>query len=102
MSNGRADPDRELRLLGELCRSLARLGLGVQIRDARPGLTVTRSRDAAEGSTAYVTLSPSGTRFVWRRVDDNHPASDIDGAAQRIAVFVGEQAPGAGVQGAGS
>jgi hypothetical protein len=102
MSNGRADPDRELRLLGELCRSLARLGLGVQIRDARPGLTVTRSRDAAEGSTAYVTLSPSGTHFVWRRVDDNHPASDIEGTARQIAVFVREQAMGPDAQGAGS
>jgi hypothetical protein len=102
MSNGGADPDRELRLLSELCRSLARLGLGVQIRDARPGLTITRSWDATEGSTAYVTLSPSGTRFVWRRVDDSHPASDIEGAARQIAVFVRKQAPGAGAQGAGS
>jgi hypothetical protein len=88
--------DRELVALGQLCRSLAKLGFGVQLRDALPGLTVTRSQDTAEGTAAYVVISRSGHRFTWWRVDNSHPISDVDGAAQHIADFVQEQRPAVG------
>jgi hypothetical protein len=90
------EADKELQLLGMLCRALAKQGLGVQLRDALPGLTVTRRPDISEGTGAYVMVNPSRLRFAWWRVDNSHPVSDIDGAAMRIAAFVREQPSAAG------
>lgn len=82
------DMSPELRLLGELCKELAQRGMGVQMRDALPGLTV---RTTTPGVYVWVFVSVSGRDFVWRRVDSRHSTNDVPGAAQEIARFVSEQ-----------
>jgi hypothetical protein len=77
---------QELELLVELCRLLGKHGCGVEVRDAIPGLTVTSSPVSSANAEAYVVIN--GTRFTWWRVDSNHPVSDVEGAAQRIAAFL--------------
>lgn len=78
-----AGRDGELVLLGELYVALAKLGADVQLRDAIPGLTIRLVRDGAPAVAGYVVLN-GGRRFTWWRVDNNHPASDVEGAARRI------------------
>ena len=80
--------DRELGLLGELGRALGQLGLGVQVRDGVPGLTVSTS---TPGKYVWVFVSESGRNFTWRRDDSKHPVDDVRGAAVEIAKFVTEQ-----------
>ncbi|MFD0902511.1 hypothetical protein [Actinomadura sediminis] len=70
-------------LLGELYVALAKLGAEVQLRDAIPGLTVRLVRDGAPAVAGYVVLK-GGERFTWWRVDNAHPATDVEGAARRI------------------
>ncbi|MCW2919385.1 MAG: hypothetical protein JWN52_7453 [Actinomycetia bacterium] len=82
------DMSPELRLLGELCRELAQRGMGVQMRDALPGLTV---RTTTPGVYVWVFVSVSGRHFIWRRADSRHSVDDVAGAAQEIVCFVGEQ-----------
>jgi hypothetical protein len=83
--------DEELRLLGELCRELAGLGLGVGFRDALPGLTVTTD---IPGVPLYVFVSESGTDFDWHNAELRHPVTDVAGAARRIAAFLREHGAG--------
>lgn len=85
--------EEELRLLGELCRELAGLGLNVGFRDALPGLTVTTD---IPGVPLYVFVSESGTDFDWNNAAMRHPVDDAAGAARHIAAFLREH--GAGVR----
>lgn len=78
--------DVELVLLGELYVALAKLGVDVQLRDAIPGLTVRVYRDGERPICGYVVLH--GFHFTWWRVDNNHPATDVTGAAQRIVDYL--------------
>ena len=78
--------DAELVLLGELYVALAKLGLDVQLRDAIPGLTVRMYRAGDRPVSGYVVLH--GTHFTWWRVDNNHPTSDVQGAARRIVDYL--------------
>lgn len=77
--------DEELRLLAELCRELADLGLTVGLRDALPGLTVSTD---IPGVPLYVFVSETGTHFDWDNAAMRHPVGDIPGAARRIAAFL--------------
>lgn len=91
------------RLLGDLCRSLTTLGMGVQMRDAIPSLTVNADPAAPPGVGVYVLVSTSGAEFVWTAAGIRHPVSDIEGAARRIAEFVrDEQRRASGGPGLGS
>lgn len=76
----------ELVLLGELCVALAKFGVDVQLRDAIPGLTVRVHRAGERPVSGYVVLH--GFHFTWWRVDNNHPATDVAGAAQRIVEYL--------------
>jgi hypothetical protein len=85
---GESGKDRELRMLGNLCVALARLGVaGMQLRDAVPGVTVSLDRDGSAGVAAYVVIH-HGARFSWWSVGHSHPISDVDGAAQAIVEFL--------------
>lgn len=79
--------EEELRLLGELCRELAKHELNVGFRDALPGLTVTTD---IPGVPLYVFVSESGTDFDWNNAAMRHPVDDAAGAARRIAAFLRE------------
>jgi hypothetical protein len=83
--------DEELRLLGELCRELVKLGLKVGFRDALPGLTVTTD---IPGVPLYVFVSESGTDFDWNNAAMRHPVQDVQGAALRIAAFLRDHSIG--------
>ncbi|QXJ22987.1 hypothetical protein AGRA3207_004074 [Actinomadura graeca] len=85
--------DAELRLLGNLCRALVKRGHFVQMRDAIPGLTITRSGGTVRDVVAYVVLSRDKRHFSWWRVDNAHPLTDVDGAAEQISAFLAEPAP---------
>ena len=85
---GEIGKNEQLRLLGELCRSLAVLGVGVQMRDAVPSLTVSADQTPLASGGVRVLVDTSGTEFTWRPDDNRHPVSDIDGAARRIAECV--------------
>jgi hypothetical protein len=84
--------DAELRVLGDLCRALVMRGLYVQMRDAIPGLTVTRPGGAALEVIGYVTVNRRTGQVSWWRVDNLHPVTDLDGAAERITAFMAEAA----------
>ncbi|MGP4023066.1 hypothetical protein [Actinomadura sp. 3N407] len=59
------------------------------MRDAIPGLTITRP-----GGTAMdVVVNRRKGEVSWWRVDNLHPVTDLDGAAERITAFMGESAP---------
>jgi len=84
--------DAELRVLGDLCRALVKRGLCVQMRDAIPGLTVTRPGGTALEVIGYVVVSRRKGEVSWWRVDNLHPVTDLDGAAERITAFMTESA----------
>lgn len=85
---GEIGKNEQLRLLGDLCRSLAVFGVGVQMRDAVPSLTVSADQAAPASVGVRVLVDTSGADFTWRPDDDRHPVSDIEGAARRIAECV--------------
>ena len=68
-------------MLGDLCRALARRGLYVQMRDAVPGLTVTRPGGTSLDVIGYVVVNRRKGEVSWWRVDTVHPVTDLDGAA---------------------
>ena len=82
--------DAELRVLGDLCRALVRRGLYVQLRDGIPGLTVTRTGGASLDVIGYVVVNRRKDEVSWWRVDNLHPVTDLDGAAERITAFMNE------------
>ncbi|MBB4779018.1 hypothetical protein [Actinomadura livida] len=84
--------DAELRVLGALCRALVARGLCVQMRDAIPGLTVTRPGGTAKDVVGYVVVNRRKGVVSWWRVDNLHPVKDLDGAADRITAFMTEPA----------
>lgn len=86
--------DAELRVLGDLCRALVRRGLYVQMRDAVPGLTVTRPGGTATDVVGYVVVNRRKGQVSWWRVDNLHPVTDLDGAAERITAFMAERTAG--------
>jgi hypothetical protein len=85
MENQRRD-SRKLILLVELCRELAKLGIGVGLSDARPALSV---RNGPAARKVWITVDDSCASFVWRRDDHAHHAvDDPAGAAARIAAYL--------------
>lgn len=82
--------DAELRVLGDLCRALVGRGLYVQMRDAIPGLTITRTGGTAKDVVGYVVVNRRKGEVSWWRVDNLHPVTDLDGAVDRITAFMGE------------
>lgn len=80
--------DAELRVLSDLCRALVKRGLYVQMRDAIPGLTVTRPGGTAMDIVGYVMLNRRKGEISWWRVDNLHPITDLDGAVERITAFM--------------
>jgi hypothetical protein len=75
--------DRELELVVELCRPLAKIGLNVGMSDARPA-AVIRTRN---GSSLWITVDPSGEFFEWDEAQHRHPVTDPAG----VAALVSEQ-----------
>ncbi|WP_412515537.1 hypothetical protein K8Z49_26730 [Actinomadura madurae] len=84
--------DAELRVLGDLCRALVKRGLYVQLRDAVPGLTVTRRGGTATDVIGYVVVNRRKGEVSWWRVDNLHPITDLDGAVDLISAFMAESA----------
>jgi hypothetical protein len=82
----------ELRLITELCRALADLGLGVGMSDARPA-AVIHIRDEP---SLWITVDPSGEFFEWNEAQHRHPASDPAGAAALVSEHVKAQRSGPG------
>jgi hypothetical protein len=83
--------ERNLGLLVELCRELAKLGVKVGLSDARPALSV---RGGLVDRRTWIEVDPSGESFVWRRDDRAcHSVDDPAGAARKIAEYL--EAPGA-------
>ncbi|MFI0374513.1 hypothetical protein ACH35V_42215 [Actinomadura sp. 1N219] len=82
--------DGELRVLGDLCRALVMRGLCVQMRDAVPGLTITRAGGTTADVVGYVVVNRRKGEVSWWRVDNVHPVTDLDGAAERITAFMAE------------
>ncbi len=82
--------DDELRVLGDLCRALVRRGLCVQMRDAVPGLTVTRPGGTSLEVIGYVVVNRRKGEVSWWRIDNLHPVADLHGAAERITAFMNE------------
>lgn len=67
-------------------------GLCVQLRDAVPGLTITRTGGTALDVIGYVVVNRRKGQVSWWRVDNLHPVTDLDGAVDRIIAFMGESA----------
>ena len=86
--------DRELSVLAELCRELARFGLSVGLSDARPAVSV---RTDLVNPRLWISVSAADEAFVWRRDDeDRHAVDDPAGAAAHIAEYVKARNAGAG------
>lgn len=77
--------DEEVRLLGELCGELVKLGLHVGFRDALPSLAVPTD---VPGVPLYIFVSETGLNFDWHNAEMRHPITDPPGAAKRIAAFL--------------
>ncbi|GAA4630344.1 hypothetical protein GCM10023196_055330 [Actinoallomurus vinaceus] len=82
MENHRNDSAKVL-LLVELCRELAKLGIGAGLSDARPALSVRRG---PADRNVWISLDGSGESYVWGR--DDHAVGDPAGAAARIAAYL--------------
>jgi hypothetical protein len=72
--------DRELELVVELCRPLAKIGLNVGMSDARPA-AVIRTRNEP---SLWITVDPSGEYFEWDEAQHRHPTTDPAGAAALV------------------
>ncbi|TDD75320.1 hypothetical protein E1293_28480 [Actinomadura darangshiensis] len=79
-------------MLGDLCRALVAHGLCVQLRDAIPGLTITRTGGTTLDIVGYVVVNRRKGQVSWWRVDNLHPVNDLDGAVERIIAFMAESA----------
>jgi hypothetical protein len=79
--------NRELKLITDLCRPLARIGLNVGMSDARPAAMIRTGSDLL-----CVTVDSSGEFFEWSEAS-RHPATDPTGAAALIAAHVKAQQP---------
>jgi len=84
--------DRELELIIELCRPLARIGLNVGMSDARPAAVIR----IGNGPSLWITVDPSGEFFEWDQADRRYPATDAAGAAALIHEHVRAQQSGPG------
>ena len=73
--------DRELELIAELCRPLAKIGLNVGMSDARPAVVV-RTRNEP---SLWITVDPSGEFFEWNEAQQRHPVADPSGAAALVS-----------------
>ena len=80
------EQDRELGLIGDLCRELAKLGLSVSMSDARPAVVIRTS-----ARPIWITVDSSGTHFEWT---ETHPVVDLAGAAAYFAEQLKSQASG--------
>ncbi|MGI5225924.1 hypothetical protein [Actinoallomurus sp. CA-142502] len=78
----------ELKLITELCRESAKLGLNVSMSDARPA-AVIRTGTAPPW---WITVDASGEFLEWRGAGFRHPVTDPAGAA---AISRHVDAPGA-------
>ena len=81
-----ASSTQNLDILVELCRELIKLGVNVDLSDARPALS---ARGGLVGTKLWIEVDASGASFVWRR-DDRvyHSVDDPAGAAAEIAEYV--------------
>jgi hypothetical protein len=77
--------DPGLRLISGLCRELAKLGLNVGMSDARPAVVI---RTGLINPPLWITVDASGEFFEWRDADEQHPVTDLAGAAARIAEHI--------------
>ena len=77
----------ELRALAALCKELHRVGVGSELRDSLPGLAV---RTSTPGVYVYVFINTTGRWFVWHTTIQQHPISDVTGAAKQIQAFMTE------------
>jgi hypothetical protein len=73
----------QVRLLAALCRELAILGLDVGMSDARPAVSVRRSRGDPR---LWISVDIQDGCFSWR--EGHHAVDDAAGAAGRIATDV--------------
>ncbi|TDD23459.1 hypothetical protein E1287_39010 [Actinomadura sp. KC06] len=60
------------------------------MRDAVPGLTITRAGGTTADVVGYVVVNRRKGEVSWWRVDNVHPVTDLDGAAERITAFMAE------------
>ncbi|HEX6041357.1 hypothetical protein [Longimicrobium sp.] len=91
MASDEIGKEQELRLLGALRDALTRLGIGAQISEELPGLSIGT---AIPGVCVWVFVSASGRTFTWRRGDSKHPTTDVTGAAAEVAKYVSRQRGG--------
>ena len=78
--------NRDLDVLTELCRELAKRGLKVGMSDARPAVS---ARGELTSRKLWISVSSSGDAFMWRRDDDvRHTTDDPAGAASQIADYL--------------
>jgi hypothetical protein len=80
--------DRELILITELCRQLAKLEISIGLSDARPAAEVRTGPQPF-----WVTVNESGEFFEWSEAKRQHPATDPAGAAALIAEQAQAQRP---------
>ncbi|TDC55348.1 hypothetical protein E1281_12980 [Actinomadura sp. KC345] len=62
------------------------------MRDAIPGLTITRTGGTTLDVVGYVVVNRRKGEISWWRIDNLHPVTDLDGAADRITAFMAESA----------
>jgi hypothetical protein len=78
---------QQLRLLGDLCRELAKLGIRMSISDALPAVRVP-----VEGSKSALSVEVDGVAGVFAWADEHsHPVDDRAGAAAAIVAWVRSQ-----------
>lgn len=90
---GPTSHDRELALIGALCREIAKLGLNVGMSDARPAAVI---RTAVVNPPLWITVDLGRQYFEWRDAEYRHAVADVSGAAARIAQHVRDRDRGLG------
>ena len=78
------DHGRELRLLADLCRELAKLDVKFTLSDARPAVRV---RVGGNWAGLSVLMDSEADLFTWSD-EQTHTISDRAGAAAAIATYV--------------